>query len=300
MKFATAPGTWGIEPPPKPSDPPWQRILDEIARAGFDGSELGPYGYYPTDLDELSRAFAQRDLELPVGFVMESLVALANGEVLDIARRTCASVAHGGGSTLVLIDALNQQRTQTAGRSEAAPRLRDAEWSRLLETVDAMRALAGEWGLAVAFHPHAGTWVEFEDEIARLMADVDPAVGLCLDTGHAVYAGVDPVDLIERYAPRVAHVHLKDLDVAVLSRCLAEGGSFLSSVAAGVFTPLGDGSVDLSSVSRALGTIGYAGWATFEQDRVLATIDNAPEECRRSLAHARALGFGDLGFPDTR
>jgi inosose dehydratase len=291
MKLATAPGTWGIEPPPQPSDPPWSRILDEIALAGFDGSELGPLGYYPLDIGELTDAFAQRGLELPAGFVMEPLASPATEAVLDVARRTCASVAGAGGSCIVLIDGLDPGRTQTAGRSDAAERLDDAGWQRLLDTVAAVHAIAREHGLAVAFHPHAGTCVEFEDEIDRLMADVDPSVGLCVDTGHAVYAGSDPIALVERYAHRIVHMHLKDLDAGALARCLAAEASFQEAVATGVFRPLGEGSVDLSGVASALAAIRYAGWATFEQDRVLATIDDALPEARRSLAYAREAGF---------
>jgi inosose dehydratase len=291
MKLATAPGTWGIEPPPKPGDPPWQRILDEIAAAGFDGSELGPYGYYPVDPAELQDAFVSRNLELPAGFVMEQLATTDREPVLDIARRTCATVARAGGHTLVLIDGLDPGRVATAGRSQAAQRLAEPGWRCLTSMIEAVRALADEHGLALAFHPHAGTCVEFEDEIERLMEDVDLAVGLCLDTGHALYAGIDPVALVQCYAGRILHVHLKDIELDALRGCLAAEASFLEAVAGGVFTPLGEGSVDLAGVAEALAAIGYDGWATFEQDRVLASIDQALEESRRSLLHARAVGY---------
>jgi inosose dehydratase len=293
MKLATAPGTWGVEPPPQPTDPHWSRILDEIAQAGFDGSELGPLGYYPLDVEQLRAAFAARGLELPAGFVMEPLAVEDAAPLADVARRTCASVAGAGGSCIVLIDGLDPRRTATAGRSERAPRLDDAGWERLLGGVAAVRDVAREHGLAVAFHPHAGTWVEFGDEIDRLMGAVDADVGLCVDTGHTAYAGLDVVDLVERYAQRILHMHLKDLDTAALARVLADGATFQESVAAGVFRPLGEGSVDLPGVAKALRAHGYDGWATFEQDRVLATIDDALPESRRSCAYARAVGFGD-------
>lgn len=179
----------------------------------------------------------------------------------------------------------------TAGRSDAAARIEEPGWQRLLGGVEAVRALAQEWDLALAFHPHAGTFVEFEDEIERLMEQVDPSVGLCLDTGHALYAGIDPIALVQRYADRLLHVHLKDLDLDALRRCLAAEASFLEAVAAGVFTPLGDGSADLAGVAQALQAIGYDGWATFEQDRTLASIEQALSESSASLSHARAIGF---------
>jgi inosose dehydratase len=288
MKIASAPGTWGIEPPPQPTDPPWQRIADEIAAAGFDGTELGPLGYYPTEPDRLQAALADRGLGLPAGFVMEPL-SHDRAAIVAVARQTVDLVAAGGGTVLVLIDGLDRGRVQTAGRSDVAVRLDDRGWERLVGTTSIVAELAATAGLRVAFHPHAGTFVEFEDELDRLLADTE--VDLCLDTGHAVYAGIDPAGLVRRYASRIGHVHLKDVDGAALRTCTGRGLGFVEAVAAGVFTPLGEGSVDLRGVALALEQIGYDGWATFEQDRTLETIDAALEESRRSLEHARSVGL---------
>lgn len=289
MKIATAPGTWGVEPDTPAEDaPPYERVLDEIAAAGFDGSELGPLGYYPTDPALLADALARRELALPGGFMMEPLLGDL-GALLDVARTTCAAIAAAGGSVLVLIDGFDAEREATAGRSERTVRLADAQWMRLTAAVHAVGALAARHGLTIAFHPHAGTHVEFADEIDRLLAETD--VGLCLDTGHAAYAGIDPLDLLRRHGERLRHVHLKDLDRARLDACLKAEVGFVAAVARGVFTPLGVGSLDLAAVAAELRRRGYDGWATFEQDRTLATLDAALPEARRSLRHARAVGF---------
>jgi inosose dehydratase len=288
VKIATAPGTWGIEPPPQPTDPPWTQIADEIAAAGFDGTELGPLGYYPTQAESLRAMLTARGLGLPAGFVMEPLAG-DRADVVAMAQRTAELVAAAGGTVLVLIDGLDQGRVRTAGRSAVAARLDERGWERLVGTTNLVAELAAASGLRVAFHPHAGTFVEFEDEVDRLMDDT--TVDLCLDTGHALYAGMDPAQLTQRYAARIGHVHLKDVNRAMLRSRLEHGAGFIEAVAAGVFTPLGEGSADLRGVAIALGQAGYDGWATFEQDRTLATIDAALEEARRSLEHARAVGF---------
>ena len=288
MKIATAPGTWGIEPPPQPTDPPWERIADEIAAAGFDGTELGPLGYYPTEPGALRAALADRGLGLPAGFVMEPL-AQDRAAALAVARQTVELVAAAGGTALVLIDGLDEGRVGTAGRTEAAARLDDRGWEQLVGTTSAIAGLAAAAGLRVAFHPHAGTFVEFADELDRLLADT--GVDLCLDTGHAVYAGIDPVQLVKRYPARIGHVHLKDVDGPKLRDCLRREVGFVEAVGEGVFTPLGEGSVDLRGVAIALDQAGYDGWATFEQDRTLETIGAALDESQRSLEHARAAGF---------
>jgi inosose dehydratase len=288
MHIATAPGTWGVEPPASATDPPWTRIADEIAQAGFDGTELGPLGYYPTAPTQLREALAVRDLGLPAGFVMEPLAG-DRAAVVEIAQRTSELVAAAGGTVLVLIDGLDDQRVMTAGRTGFAVRCDDRRWERLVGTTNVIVEVAAAAGLRVAFHPHAGTFVEFEDEIDRLMSDT--GIDLCLDTGHAAYVDIDPIVLVHRYAQRIGHVHLKDVDGARLRRCVEEQLGFVDAVAAGVFTPLGDGSVDLQGVAAALQETGYHGWATIEQDRTLDTIDAALEESRRSLLHARSVGF---------
>lgn len=288
MQIATAPGTWGIEPPPQPTDPPWERIADEIAAAGFDGTELGPLDYYPTDPPALRAALSGRGLALPAGFVMEPL-SRDRSAAVAIAQRTSELVAAAGGTVLVLIDGLDAQRVATAGRADVAVRLDHHDWERLVGTTNIVIDVAAAVGLQVAFHPHAGTFVEFQDEIDRLLTDTN--VGLCVDTGHAVYADIDPVELTRRYASRIEHVHLKDVDGPKLRDCLRREVGFVEAVGEGVFTPLGEGSVDLRGVAVALDEAGYDGWATFEQDRTLDTIDAALGESRRSLEHARSAGF---------
>lgn len=292
VKLASAPGSWGIEPPAHDGYPPWTRILDEMAAAGYDGTELGPPGYLPNG-QELLDALSARGLQMPAGFLMEQLSSSdALDHIIAVARQTCAILDSAGAKTLVLIDGLHPSRSTTAGRSDQAPRLDGDGWDQLVRASIAVCEVAREHGLHVAFHPHAGTHVEFEDEIDRIMADL-PAdqAGICIDTGHSVYAGVDPVALLRRYASRLSHVHLKDLDVEILARCRAQKLSFEESVAADVFTPLGAGSIDLEAFITALHEIGYAGWATFEQDRVVETIDEALPDAHASLEHVRGLGL---------
>ncbi len=292
IKLASAPGSWGIEPPAHDGYPPWTRVLDEMAAAGYDGTELGPPGYLPSG-QELREALRSRGLQMPAGYLMEPLSSAAElDRILDVARSTCATLAAAGAQTLILIDGLTPGRSATAGRSEDAARLTAEDWSQLVRASEAVCGVAREHGLRVAFHPHAGTHVEFEDEVERMMDDLPAeSAGLCIDTGHSLFAGIDPVALLRRHASRLVHVHLKDLDLDVLERCRREALSFEQSVAAGVFTPLGAGSIDLAAFARALHEAGYDGWATFEQDRVVDGIDEALPDARASLEHLRRIGL---------
>lgn len=298
IRIATAPGSWGVEPPAGAADPPWQLVLDEIALTGFDGVELGPLGYLPEDPDRLTEALRDRGLELAGGFVMEPFHrAQARERWLDVARRTCRVLAGAGARRVVLIGSLEPERAVTAGRPDAAPRL-DARGRRALyAAVRAAADLAGELGLRAAFHPHAGTFVEFGDEIEGLLADTD--VDLCVDTGHAAYAGLDPAALLREHAARVSHLHVKDVRADRLALARSRALTFPQAVAAGVFCPLGEGAVDFGAVRAALADAGYDGWATFEQDR-LAGDPRARPDAEASLHHLRRLGIGAAAVAEGR
>jgi inosose dehydratase len=144
-------------------------------------------------------------------------------------------------------------------------------------------------GVRAVLHPHAGSYVEFEDELERLLAAVPrDELGLCIDTGHALYAGSDAAALIVRHGSRIEHVHLKDLAAGVRAR----GQEFWAAVAAGVFCPIGSGTLDVASVRAALAAIGYDGFATVEQDRRADAFATPAEDLRRSVERLRAAGIG--------
>ncbi len=293
LQIATAPGSWGVETPADPGNPPWERVLDEVAATGFDGIELGPVGYLPKQPALLRAQLAGRGLALAAGFVMEPFHRRSQRlDVLGAARRTCRLLAAAGAGTVVLIESLEPARSATAGRPAAAERLDRRAWATLLDTVtEVAHVAADEFGLQAAFHPHAGTFVEFADEVERLLAGTDPAlVGLCVDTGHAFYAGTDPAVLVRAAGARLRHVHLKDVRPEVLARARLRRLTFERAVAGGVFCPLGAGAADLEDVRDAIAEIGFGGWATFEQDR-LAGDRRARADAEASLAHLRRIGL---------
>jgi len=290
VSAAGSPASWGIEPPEPVQDPPWPHVLAEIAGAGYAGTELGPLGYLPTAPAALVDALAGASLALAAGFVMAPLTRTGGAAELAAATRaTCELVRAGGAEHLILMDAIDPERAASAGRGEVARRL-DATGRRRLE--DAVRRVAaiagGEYGLRVSFHAHAGTHVEFEDELEGLLAAVGAQeLGLCPDTGHYRYAGMDPVAMLRRHGPRVAYLHLKDIDERRLERARAECRSFGEAVADGIFRPLGEGCVDFAGVRDALEELGYAGWATVEQDRLPDASQTPFAEASRSLAFLR-------------
>jgi len=270
-------------------------MLDQMARAGYEGLELGRVGYLPLDPGQLGEAITARDLAMVGGFIVEPLAGeeLDADDVCDKAERLGSVLAAVGARHLVVIDAIRgSRRSLTAGRSAVAERLEGAGWDELVETTSRIAAIAADHGLTTAFHHHAGTRIEFEDEVERLLADTDPTqVGLCLDTGHAIYAGFDPIDFYLRHRERVHYLHLKDVDGARLARSLEQEHDFQAAVAAGVFCPLGDGELDLLRLHEALDQGGFDGWATVEQDRLTEKEISAEEDARTSMERLRAAGI---------
>ena len=267
IALATGPVTWGVDFADAPRNPPWEQVLDEIAASSLGALELGPVGYLPEEPAALREALGSRGLTAVGSFVFEDLHDAAQEEaIVDTTRRACAAIRAAGGSVLVIIDRPGPLRAATAGRSEAAFRLDDGEWAAMVVLIERVAAIAGDHGLEPVVHHHAGSYVEFEDEIDRLMDD--GSAGLCVDTGHAAYAGIRPEALIERYGSRVRHVHLKDVDGRVLAHARDAELSFWDALEEGVFCPLGAGVVDFAAVIAALDAAGYAGHATIEQDRV--------------------------------
>jgi inosose dehydratase len=295
LQIANAPASWGLEPPDPQQDPPWRRVLEEIARSGYSGTELGPFGYLPTAPDALVAGLREHGLSLAAGFVMETFGDRDAQESIErTARRTCELLQAGGARTLILIDAVAPERVMAAGRSDAAPRLDDEGWEVLIEGVVRVALIARDAGLTAAIHPHVGTHIEFEDEVDRALADLDPSlVGLCADTGHSTYAGIDPAALLRRHGGRLAYMHFKDIDLARLDAAREEKLSFYQAVARGIFRPLGEGSVDFAAVAERLSEVGYAGWATVEQDRLPDDSSAPVDEARRSLEFLRAIGLDE-------
>jgi inosose dehydratase len=261
-------------------------ILDEIARLGYDGCQFG-LGF-PTGA-ALRTELTRRDLRLAE--VYASLACDVDGptaDALGAGRERLAILHEAGGEVLCAALDLSPGRTEVAGRASrlGAPALSERGWQRLASVVGTLAAETAAAGHRLAFHPHAGTYIETPDEIARFADDTDPAiVGLCLDVGHALVGGGDPVALIRTLGARVTHVHLKDVDGTVLDALRSDPSlDFRGAIRARLFTELGAGRLDLFGVLAALDDTAYRGWLMVEQDSAWGPPGEAAAIGRRVLA----------------
>ena len=298
VRIGTAPISWGAcEIPGWGDQVPYAQVLDEMHQAGYVGTELGPPGYLPGDATVLKRELALRALApigafWPVTLHDESL----HDDAIESAIETIELLAAIGAPVLVLADAGGDMRTAVAGRvpADGSASFSDDEWARFADGANEIARSAREVGIITAFHPHAGSYIESPNEIEMLLGQTDAdLVGLCLDTGHIAYGGSDVVDISRRHGDRIRHVHLKDLRSDVLRSAVDRGIEFRDAVGEGVFAPLGDGSLDLRGVLRALDAVSYAGWLVVEQDVRLGVTPSADPKAsaKRSRAFLReAIG----------
>jgi inosose dehydratase len=262
-QIAAAPISWGVcEVPGWGYQLAPERVLAEMAGLGVTASEFGPDGFLPGPL------LAAHGVTAVGGFV-PALLHEPDHDPLPDVRAALDRFTTAGARTLVLAAATGRE-----GYDER-PAVDAAGWRTLLSRLDGIADLAASLGVTAALHPHVGTVVEGPEEVDRVLDG--SRIGLCLDTGHLLVGGTDPVALARGAADRVAHVHLKDVDATAAAAVRAGRTGYTAAVAAGLYRPLGGGDLDLPGLLTALEAADYRGWYVMEQDTVL-TAEPAPGE----------------------
>jgi inosose dehydratase len=291
FKFASAPNSWGVLDYPSPSwEQSYQTMLDEMVFAGYTGTELGPYGFLPTDPKLLESELSQRKLKLLGSFVPVVLSDPASTKiVVEQIRIVGGLLATLGAPFLVLADVQSEERDRIAGRvpADGSKGLNSQQWKQVAKVVAEAAGVAEEFGLDLVFHPHTSTYVETPQETAQFF-DVTSAskIGLCLDSGHCAYGGGDPAAEAEKYREILRFVHIKDVDEKVMAQVRRTEMNFEQAIAANAFTIIGQGSVDFPAFFRALERNDYSGWMVVEQDVTYgATVVPPVESVAASLKY---------------
>jgi len=269
--FASAPDSWGVLDYPGPSwNQSYEQMLDEMVEAGYTGTELGPYGFFPADAATLAPQLSKRGLKLLGSFVPVKMGQPdAEVAVLERIKKVGDLLSALEAPFLVLADDQSEGRNAFSGRADdpKCPRLSAEQWKHVGELVATAEKMANDYGLDLVFHPHVATNVETPEECERFFDSTSHTnVGLCLDTGHCLYGKGDPIEESKKFKSKLRFVHVKDCDQKIWETARANQWTFEEAIEHKVFTVIGKGDIDFPGFFRTLDEIGYSGWSVVEQD----------------------------------
>lgn len=304
MNICGAPCCWGVDDVKNPYLPAWQKVLKEAGLAGYRAIELGPYGYLPIDIELVSAELAKNNLSIVAGTIFDDLVSEDNYEnVLKQTQDICELITklpplpvhegqHYPTPYLTVMDWGHDERDYAAGHSDQAPRLSDAQWKTMMDHLKGIFKKANEYGVRPVIHPHAGGYIEFADEIEAIVRDIPyEMAGLCLDTGHLYYSGMDPAEWLKKYADKLDYVHFKDVNEEVYQKVLAKHIRFFEGCGEGAMCPIGKGSLNYPEIKATLEEIGYNGYVTIEQERDPRNSDTSLRDVKESVTYLKSVGY---------
>ena len=286
IKIANAPCSWGVlEFELEGKSLGYEQVLNELCETGYIGTELGDWGFMPTDSNALHNEIAKRNLQLLGAFVPVALSnEAAHDEGIERALKTAGLMYNAGYSNafIVLADENGSVagRTQKAGRTTKADSLSEDKMKVFANGANKLaKAVKEKYGMRTVFHHHCAGYIETPDEIDVLMQYTDAnLLGLCFDTGHFSFGqGTNHVAFMEKYWDRIWHVHFKDFSSAVAKDAVKNNWNYFQSVSHGVFCELGKGIVEFKQILQFLEQKNYNGWIVVEQD-VLPGMGN-PKQC---------------------
>jgi inosose dehydratase len=261
---------------------PLETCLCEAREAGFEGIELGHK--FPREPGRLREVLATTGLDLVSGWYSSALLRRGAAAEMTAMRPHLDLLKALGCRVLIIAETSNAIHGERGVGLSRRPVLPAEDWGPFCERLTELGRMTEAGGLELVYHHHMGTVVQSGEEIDRLMEGTGPTLRLLLDTGHATFAGANPVGLARRWRERIGHVHCKDVREPLMRQAKAEDLSFLDSVVAGVFTVPGDGMVDFVAVLKELQ--GYDRWLVVEAEQ--------------DPAKAEPLRYARMGFENLR
>ena len=296
LRLGTAPDSWGVWYAQDLRQTPWQRCMDEVAQAGYEWLELGPYGYLPKDPGVLADELARRNLKVAGGTV-HGVGGLERKDqwdaALEISRNVAQLTSSLGGHDLVFVPVPGYRENGTGAYLEPAELDGDA-WRLMVRSMDALgKIIVDDYGVRLEFHPHADSHVETPVQIERFLDDTDPRyTSICLDTGHVAYRAGDSVELIRKYPDRIGYVHIKQVDPGMARLANEQDLSFGEAVKRGVCVEPPVGEPSIPEVISALNSLNRDLFVVVEQDLYPCAFDVPLPIAKRTAAYLRSCGLG--------
>lgn len=295
IKFANAPCSWGVIEGYGFGGFNYTTLLNQMEEAGYNGTEMGNWGFMPTDPKKLRAELSARNMTLAGSWVVTDMQELAEqSDLTNQALKVANLLAEAGDDAVAVFGADHVRypvRHNNAGSITPAESFTPAKWRIYADGINTLAdTIKRETGVRSALHPHCSTWIESPEEIATAMNLLErDLVGLCIDTGHLTFGGSDLLKAFDLYGDRVIHVHLKDCDSKVAQRARTERLRYDQSVAANIFCNLGNGDVDFNAVLKNLHKRDYSGWAVIEQDIGQGGMDNPHQNAIDNLRYIKQL-----------
>lgn len=296
ITIANAPvsyGVFGLAKPELVELPTGDALLDLVQQAGYDGVDLGAHGLFGTGEDLLDN-LERRGLGLAGGWVdypfagedaeFEAAFEAAKPVLDDFAL--VASQQSGHRPLPTIADAGDAVRKAHPGGTPEL-QLTGERWARFVARVERVAEHARALGLEPTFHHHAVTYIETPSEIDAFLRDT--TMDLTFDTGHLLLGGGDPTADLKRWAGRINHLHLKDVDLGILEAAKGSDDPLRDVWEKRVFVALGEGDLDLDGIVGDIVASGFDGWLVVEQDIVLMNQADLDRAVADQIANREAI-----------
>jgi inosose dehydratase len=285
VKLSAAPIDWGVaglvEGNPEPTD-----LLDCVANAGYTGCELGTHGYFGFTRDEILELFEPRGLQVTASWYDVDLSRPLQPNSAAEIDLICSFLEASGATVINISDLVTAERVAVVSRVPNFPETwwSEDDWKQVPETLQQIAELTAKRGVTVAVHPHVGTHLETGEETRRMIESITGTpVRICLDTGHLLLGGSDPIALLREIGDLVVHVHAKDVDGIMQARMRSGEIDYFAATGQGLYSDLGAGIVDWAGLRDGLTAFSFAGWVVAEQDRLLTPGSRIPfDTCKRN------------------
>lgn len=288
IKIGTAPDSWGVWFPENDEQINWETCLNEMQEAGYEGLELGPWGYLPNEYEKLNKELNKRNLDLVATTIVGDLMSeeKTTNMMKQLDEVASLQLKFPTAKYVVLID--DCYTDLFTGKLIRPSKLDDKQWKIFVNNIQRFADYSKEkYNLEVTFHPHVESHIETEEQIIQLLNETD--VNLCLDTGHHDYAGGDSVAFMKKYHERIPYLHIKNCDMKVKEKMIENDWPFAKAVAEGVMCEPELGEVDMEEFFQVLKNIDYEGWVVVEQDMYPAPFDKPLPIAKRTKKYLDEL-----------